>query len=789
MFTVKGNLYWQSLGQLWGLLRSSDEPRGSDALLPEQSNGATTEAVSSANVGTLNGELSPPMSSAGVKVHDAGSPLVASLASAINSSLHLSPDGPAMRATAADNPLMQAASYSALLSVSFGDPQVDHLGCHTGSPNSASDIGGQGTAATVDSSTDSGIITIAAHAAPLTTAPTTFAALDPWVSNPIVVNGFDTTAFGSMDPAGLTFIPGANPGTGTLLLSDSELDESPFFGTNNLFYLSLSGTFDHSVSLEKFTFEPTGLAFDGNNGHLYISDDDKDGVFEVDASNPGVKLNFFSTRPYATDDEDVVYDPGTNHLLIIEGSTGNNNAHTIFETTLSGTLIQSIVLPSPISDPEALAYDPVKQVFYVAGGSSADIWVVSRSGQLLDTITILEGLTNPLSGSEPRPKSLLLAPSSDPNDDPSVMSLYVGDYGKQHIMDGRVLEIQLNYSSTQPPLFTTANDSVDFNHVSVGSYFAGTQYDAQAGDDTVILPIDAAAAAASGYNPVVSAFHGGDGNDAITGGNLNDVIHGDGGNDTLVGGAGNDHLMGDGGKDILIGGAGDDVLDGGSSTDTVDYSSALGGVSIDIGLGTVTGDGHDTLLNIENAVGSNFDDTITGSSGANTLTGGSGNDVLHGGDGNDTLIGGDGLDQLFGDGGNDTLKWNAADKLDGGAGYDTVDANLASSDTIDLRGPNIVNVERILTGSGNDTVALKLDEVLSETSDHQFVADLGKGTDTLNIDLSGGWIATTANPTLGPEAVAAGISVAGMTAYTFAHNADAVTVFTNAEIVHAQVLS
>jgi len=788
VFTIKGNLLWQSLGQLWGLIRSSDEHSESDTLFPEQSDSVTTAGAGSVNDVTPNQDSSHPTSTTGVKVHEVGSPLLQALASAIDSSSHPSLDVLAIKASAEDNLSLQAISYSGL-PISFGDPQLGHLGGHTDPHSPGFDIGTQGTAAPMGPSTDSGVMTTAALAAPLTTAPTTFAPLNFGDPSPVVVNGFDTTAFGSMDPAGLAFIPGANPGTGTLLLSDSELDESPFFGTNNLFYLSLSGTFDHSVSLEQFTFEPTGLAFDSNNGHLYISDDDKDGIFEVDASSPAVKLNFFSTRPYATDDEDVVYDSATNHLIIIEGSTGNNNAHTIFETTLTGTLIQSIVLPSPITDPEALAYDPINQLFYVAGGSSADIWVVSRSGQLLDTITVLEGLTNPLSGSEPRPKALLLAPSSDPNDDPNLMSLYVGDYGKQHIMDGRILEIQLNYSSTQPSLFTTANDGVDFNHVSVGSYFAGTQYDAQAGDDTVILPIDAAAAAASGYNPVVSTFHGGDGNDTITGGNLNDVIHGDAGNDTLIGGAGDDHLMGDGGKDTLIGGTGDDVLDGGSSTDTVDYSTASDSVSVDIGLGTATGDGHDTLLNIENATGSNFDDTITGNSSVNTLAGGSGNDILHGGDGNDTLIGGDGLDQLFGDGGNDTLKWDAVDKLDGGPGFDTVDANLASSDMIDLRGPNIVNVERILTGSGNDTVALKLDEVLSETSDHQFIADLGKGTDTLNIDLAGGWTAATANPALGQEAVVAGISVAGMTAYTFSHNADAVTLFTNAEIVHAQVLS
>ncbi|HEX9447358.1 MAG TPA: hypothetical protein VF920_05235, partial [Dongiaceae bacterium] len=153
------------------------------------------------------------------------------------------------------------------------------------------------------------------------------------------------------------------------------------------------------------------------------------------------------------------------------------------------------------------------------------------------------------------------------------------------------------------------------------------------------------------------------------------------------------------------------------------------------------------------------------------------------------LSGGSGTDQLFGDDGHDTLTWDSADKLDGGTGFDTVDATGSSAVAIDLRGPSFVNVERILTGSGNDTVTLSLNEVLGETADHQFIAGLGGGTDTLNIDLAGGWTATTSNPTLGPQGTAAGISVAGMTAYTFTNGTDTATVFSDAETVHAQVLT
>ena len=635
-----------------------------------------------------------------------------------------------------------------------------------------------------------------------TTTAALSAPLAALAAGPQVVQVIDTTDWSkpSPDPSGMAFIPG---GTGTLLMCDSEINESPFNRPDNLFHLSATGAFDHSSSMESFTIEPTGLTYASASGHLFISDDDKNGIFEVDADNPGAKLDFFSTNSYASDCEDIAYDPATNHLFIVNGASANSNVRTIFETTTSGAVVGSMLLPSAILDPEAIAYDSAGQVFYVSGGFSPDIFVVSRDGKtILDTITVLRDFRNP-NGTSAHPKGLVLAPTSDPTDDASAMSLWIADYGKDQVMDGRIFEIQLAGGSAQPPLFTSGNDTVNFNQVTAGSYQAGTQYDALAGNDTVTLPVDAAAAAAAGFDSA-QTFHGGDGNDSITGGTLGDKINGDLGRDTLLGnsgndaltgggsadtlngGSGNDSLLGQGSPDVLIGGTGNDALDGGSSNDTVEYSAATAAVTVNLTSGTASGEGNDTLLNIENVTGSGLADTVTGSTAANVLLGGSGNDVLHGAEGNDTLTGNAGVDQLFGDSGTDSLTWDSSDVLDGGVGFDTVNANLSSSSTIDLRGSGFVDVERIQTGSGQDTVTLSLSDVLSDTADNQFVADLGSSSpDTLNIDRAGGWSATTSDPTLGPTGTAAGISVSGMTAHTFTNGADTVTVFTNAEVINA----
>jgi hypothetical protein len=49
-----------------------------------------------------------------------------------------------------------------------------------------------------------------------------------------IVNITDTTPFVSSDPAGLTFLFDS----GTLLLSDSEIEETPYYTTGNLFEIT-----------------------------------------------------------------------------------------------------------------------------------------------------------------------------------------------------------------------------------------------------------------------------------------------------------------------------------------------------------------------------------------------------------------------------------------------------------------------------------------------------------------------------------------------------------------------
>ena len=178
----------------------------------------------------------------------------------------------------------------------------------------------------------------------------------------------------------------------------------------------------------------------------------------------------------------------------------------------------------------------------------------------------------------------------------------------------------------------------------------------------------------------------------LEGGAGADTLRGFDDADTLIGGAGNDTLSGGNGFDLLNGGAGADPIDGdtGAAThaslaardayqreniqsfwsvdggradvtgtsyggDTVTYAGSNRGVELELGLfvtagadgmfgganfaddyasTSATGEGGyaegDTVVNVENIIGSDHDDTLGGNNWFNVLTGGKGDDRLTG---------------------------------------------------------------------------------------------------------------------------------------------------------------
>jgi Ca2+-binding RTX toxin-like protein len=195
------------------------------------------------------------------------------------------------------------------------------------------------------------------------------------------------------------------------------------------------------------------------------------------------------------------------------------------------------------------------------------------------------------------------------------------------------------------------NDTASYEHaaagVTVSLAIAGPQNTGGAGVDTLInmenLTGSALADSLTG-SAVANVLRG------LAG---NDVIRAEGGNDTVEAGVGSDVAFGGDGDDRFLatlltsGNDGLDLYYGDGGTDTADYSALTQGIVVEmdfargIALATVEGSqaGVDTLVSLENIVGTQAADTFIDSGGDNLWTGGGGSDTFkfHNMFGHDTI--------------------------------------------------------------------------------------------------------------------------------------------------------
>ncbi|WP_433886457.1 retention module-containing protein [Pseudomonas vranovensis] len=223
------------------------------------------------------------------------------------------------------------------------------------------------------------------------------------------------------------------------------------------------------------------------------------------------------------------------------------------------------------------------------------------------------------------------------------------------------------------------------------------------------------------------------GDDTLLAGAGNDTLNAGAGNDVLIGGDGNDFLYGGDGNDLLIGGAGNDLLDGGAGIDTASYASAGSAVTVNlstVGAQNTGGAGTDTLVAIENLIGSDYNDTLTGNDNANVLNGGLGNDTLIGGGGDDVLIGGPGNNTLTGGTGSDTFLYQQ-----GNTGHDVVTDFTPGTDRLDLS--QLLQGENATTASLDDYLHFKVTGSGASVVSTIEVSSVAGAAPTQTIDLAG----------------------------------------------------
>lgn len=139
-------------------------------------------------------------------------------------------------------------------------------------------------------------------------------------------------------------------------------------------------------------------------------------------------------------------------------------------------------------------------------------------------------------------------------------------------------------------------------------------------------------------------------------------IQGTTGDDSLFGGTENELINSEGGNDLISGGGGIDIISGGAGIDTITFAAYTSGAQIScMGASSFvySGTGFEgSFDDIENIVGSQFNDVVVASNFDNVIQGGGGNDELYGLAGNDILVGGEGNDSLVGGVGADRFVLN-----------------------------------------------------------------------------------------------------------------------------------
>lgn len=222
----------------------------------------------------------------------------------------------------------------------------------------------------------------------------------------------------------------------------------------------------------------------------------------------------------------------------------------------------------------------------------------------------------------------------------------------------------------------------------------------------------------------------------VTGSGAPETINGGAGDQILIGLGGKDYLNGGDGDDVLIGGAGPDRLNGGAGIDTASYAGSGAGVNIKLSNGQASGGDaqSDTLTSIENIIGSDHNDTVTGTDAANMFIGGGGDDALSGGGGDDVLFGQEGVDILKGEGGDDIIDGGAGsdliiggmggDHVAGGSGADVFRFSLAELGTVGTGFDHILD----FSGADGDRIDLSLIDARPDLHGNQAFTWLGTGT-------------------------------------------------------------
>lgn len=278
----------------------------------------------------------------------------------------------------------------------------------------------------------------------------------------ILVNIIDTSLWSpnSPDPSGIDY----RASTNSLLVSDAEVEEMPpYFVGKNVFESSLGGSLGNTYSTTSFSNEPTGVAINSANGHIFYSDDNKKKVFEVNLGDDGLygtaddTITSFSTSAFNSNDpEGLAY--GEGKLFIADGvgtevytvDPGINGNFDGVVPTGDDQVTHFDTSGMTQADPEGIAYNTDSGTLYIVsnnGGRSTNrITETTTAGVVVNVIDISFLNARSTAGLAYGPGSV----------NPAVNNIYIAARGVDNGADpnendGKIYEITLSVFPSPTP--------------------------------------------------------------------------------------------------------------------------------------------------------------------------------------------------------------------------------------------------------------------------------------------------------------------------------------------------
>lgn len=264
----------------------------------------------------------------------------------------------------------------------------------------------------------------------------------------------------STDPSGITYLGnGAGVPPDTFLVVDCDVDETIWFSPTvqvNMWEISRTGVVTKTFSLMHWTSEPTGVALNPTNKHLFFTDDNAKKLFEMAAGTDGkyattddVVTSFKTDTFGSTDPEAIAYDSSDGTLWVADGINaeiyhiapgpngkfngpppGGDDVVTHFDTAILGMF-----------DASGIALDTDAPYLYVTGKPN-NVWHLTKSGAIVRIIDLDAGHIHTLGTS-----GLALAPATRITEQDRY-NLYITDRQTDNSQDptqndGRIWEARL----------------------------------------------------------------------------------------------------------------------------------------------------------------------------------------------------------------------------------------------------------------------------------------------------------------------------------------------------------